>query len=221
MTPKKLVKQRYFKFLAGNLKCNYIGKECYYPAPTPNYNDKGEVASWTPGEWVTVPDAPVDGEACGVGLHLMKVLNPLYGRYSGNCYEAEGKDLCGQDNNKARFKSVRLLKPVQTNKIFKPKADLSRANLSRADLSGANLSEANLSEANLYGANLYGANLYGANLYGANLSGANLYEADLSEANLYGANLSRARLIEGALSPEQTKMIVTPDGDLIIEKAEA
>ena len=178
---KEQKEQKYYKFLAGNLKCNYEYREFYYPAPTPKYNEKGELTCWDPGAWVTVPNAPVNGEACDVGLHLMKVPKPLYGRYSGNCYLAEDKDLCGEDKDKTRFKSVRLLKPISSKEIF---------------FSGANLS---------------GANLSGANLSGANLSGA----------NLSGANLSRARLIEGTLSPEQTKMIVTPNGDLNIEKPEA
>jgi hypothetical protein len=193
--------QRYFKFLAENLKCNYEDREFYYPAPTPKYNEKAELTGWEPSEWVTVPNAPVNGEACDVGLHLMKVLKPIYGRYTGNCYEAEGKDLCGEDSAKARFKSVRLLKPMRPNEIFKREADLSGANL--------------------FGADLFGADLFGADLFGANLSGANLFGADLSGADLSGANLSRARLIEGALSPKQKKMIITPNDDLIIEKKEA
>ena len=169
-----------YKFLAGNLKCGR-DIEFYYPAPTPQYNEKGELTGWEPGAWVTMPNAPADGEACGVGLHLMKVPKPIYTRYLENCYEAEGKDLLGEDSEKARFRSVRLLKPVPKNLIFKPKADLS-----------------------------------GANLYGANLSGANLTRANLSGANLYGA-----RIIEGALSPEQIELIVTPVGDMIIEEKES
>jgi hypothetical protein len=222
-------KQAYYKFLAGNLKCGY-DSEFYYPAPTPKYDDAGKLIGWDAGAWVTMPNAPADGKACGVGFHLMKVLKPIYTRYMENCYEAEGKDLLGEDNEKARFRSVRLIRPVPKNLIFKPKADLFRANLSgadlsRANLSGANLSEANLSganlsEANLFRANLSEANLFRANLSEANLSGADLFGADLSRANLFRANLSEARIIEGTLSPEQTKLIITPDGDMIIEKRE-
>lgn len=153
-TVKSKKAPKFYKFLAGNLKCGY-DTEFYYPAPTPEYDEKGKLKGWEPGAWVTMPNAPADGEACGVGLHLMKVLKPIYVRYVGNCYEAEGRDLLGEDNNKARFRSVRLLKPVPKSMIFKPKA-----------------------------------------------------------------NLSRARIIEGALSPEQTKQIITSGGDMIIEKKE-
>jgi hypothetical protein len=212
-------KQIYYKFLAGNLKCGY-DSEFYYPAPTPKYDDTAKLIGWDAGAWVTIPNAPADGKACGVGLHLMKVLKPIYTRYMENCYEAEGQDLLGEDNDKARFRSVRLIRPVPKNLIFKPKADLYGANLYGANLSRANLSGANLSRADLSGADLYGANLSRANLYGANLSRADLSRANLSGANLSRANLSGARIIEGTLSPEQTKLIITPDGDMIIEKEE-
>lgn len=73
----------------------------------------------------------------GKGLHLMKVLNPIYTQYKGNCYEAEGKNKLGEDDNKIRFKSIRLLRPISKNEIFKPSANLRYANLRSANLSSA------------------------------------------------------------------------------------
>ena len=208
--------QVFYKFLAGNLASSH-DSEFYYPAPTYDLKRK----KWKPGAWVSAPDLTKktmqeeQGQPCGHGLHLMKVPKPVYVRYSGNAYVAEGRELLGEDNEKARFKQIRLIRPLAFTEIFHPKAYLSGADLSGADLSGADLSGAYLFGAYLYGAYLSGANLFGADLFGAdlsradlsranlsraNLSEANLYGANLSEANLYGANLSRANLYGANLS---------------------
>jgi uncharacterized protein YjbI with pentapeptide repeats len=203
----------FYKFLAGNLASGYDAA-FYYNAPV--WTGK----EWKPSAWVRERDCEQSDEPCGRGLHLMKIPNPRYVRYCGNAYVAEGKHLLGEDEEKARFEYVRLVRPLEFKEIFHPKADLSRAdlygadlsraklygadlsraNLSRADLSGANLYGADLSRANLSRANLSGANLYGADLSRADLSRAKLYGADLSGANLYGADLSRAKLYGANLS---------------------
>ena len=172
---------------------------------------------WKPGEWNTEPNAVMDGQVCGIGLHVWKN-RPQY-RYitylPDHTYRVIDVDgLCGEDGEKSRFRRVKLATlPMTLEEILGPEKDglsyanliganlsganLSEANLSRADLSRADLSEADLSGANLSGANLYWAdlsraNLSEANLYWANLSGATLYLADLSGANLYWADLSGA-----------------------------
>jgi uncharacterized protein YjbI with pentapeptide repeats len=162
----------------------------YYPTPILK-NGK-----WIPTEWIEEKDCLESNEACGKGLHLMKVLIPKYQQYRGNCYEAEGEELLGEDGDKARFKKIRLIRPIPFKDIFKPFANLSCANLRSADLRSANLSCANLSYASLSYANLSYANLRSANLSYANLSYANLRSANLSYANLSYANLSCAQNID-------------------------
>ncbi len=176
-----------YKFLGANLTSNH-DPEFFYPMPTQNKN-----GAWTPTKWITV-DGPKDSKPCGKGLHLMKKLIPRYGRYTGNVFQAEGKELLGEDDEKFRFRQIRLLYPVMPNEIFKPKADLEGA-----DLKGANLRWAHLKGANLKGAYLKGADLEWANLKGANLKGAYLKGATLKGANLEGANLQEADLQEADL----------------------
>ena len=138
-----------------------------------------EAFQWQPGEWNTQPNGVVDGEACGIGLHVWKD-KPRYGNipylpdHTYRVIDVDG--LCGEDEEKARFRSVKLAKlPMTLDEILGPeKNGLSYANLIGADLSGADLSRADLSRANLVEANLFQANLTGANLTGANLVGANL-----------------------------------------------
>ena len=132
--------QQFFKFLAGNLASGH-DSEFYYNAPV--WAGK----RWKPGPWVEAKEFEEGGYVCGKGLHLMKHPNPRYIQYSGNAYVAEGEGLLAEDEEKARFKRVRLIRPLAFKEIFHEKANLYRANLS---------------EANLYGANLSGANLYGA-----------------------------------------------------------
>jgi len=164
---------------------------------------------WQPGEWNTQPNGVVDGEACGIGLHVWKD-KPQYGiipylpDHTYRVIDVDG--LCGEDEEKARFRSVKLAKlPMTLEEILGPeknglsyanlfRADLSWADLSRANLSWANLSRADLSWADLSAANLTGADLSWANLSGADLSWANLSQANLSQANLIGANLIGANL---------------------------
>jgi len=169
---------------------------------------------WVPSEWITEKDCLESDEACGKGLHLMKILNPKYGIYTGNCFEAEGKDLLGEDNDKARFKSIRLIRPVSKDEIFVPYANLRYADLRYADLSDADLSNANLSSANLRYADLSNANLSSANLRYANLRYADLSNANLSNANLRYADLSSADLSSADLSNANLRYADLSNADL-------
>src|SRR5208283_5496042 len=101
----------YFKFLAGNLASGQDPK-FYYNAPF--WNGK----KWKPGPWVQEKDCEKSDEACGRGLHLMKIPNPKYVRWTGNGYVAEGKHLLGEDDEKARFEYVRLVRPLEFKEIF-------------------------------------------------------------------------------------------------------
>ena len=169
--------EKYYKFLAENL-CSYHDPNFYYPMPTLK---NGE---WIPTKWISVDNYSENKtEVCGEGLHLMKILNPRIFQYKGNCFEAEGEHLLVDDEIKARFERIRLLRPIKPNEIFKPKANLRSANLSSANLRLADLYLANLSSANLSSADLYLANLSSADLYLANLRSANLRSAkNLNEA---------------------------------------
>lgn len=167
-----------YKFLQANLASNY-DSDFHYPAPT--YDPK--TSKWIPTAWIKHPNPDkTSKDACGVGFHLMKKPLPKYGRYTGNCYLAEGQQLLGKDDNKARFAKIRLLRPVSFHEIFKPNAYLQGANLQGANLQGAHLRGANLRDADLQGANLQDANLRGAYLQGAYLQGADLQGADLQDA---------------------------------------
>ena len=137
---------------------------------------------WMPflkGEWVEENNCEeTPNEACGKGLHVWKDY-PDYSIYryiDDHTFEVECQELLGQDERKARFRRVKMLRLVLKKEIFH-----SGANLWGADLSRADLLEADLSSANLLGANLLGADLSRANLSRANLSRANLLGADLSE----------------------------------------
>ena len=159
---------------------------------------------WKPGQWNEEPAAVKNGMACGIGLHVfVGKPNWNYTRYipdhTYRVVAVQGK--CGSDDEKARFRRVKLaLLPMTLEEILEKKkdgmkgADLSEAILSRAILSEADLSRADLSRADLSGADLSGANLSRADLSRAILSGANLSEAILSRAILSGANLSEADL---------------------------
>ena len=142
---------------------------------------------WKPGEWNIEPNAVMDGQACGIGLHVWKN-RPQY-RYipylPDHTYRVIDVDgLCGEDGEKSRFRAVKLAKlPMTLEEILGPEKD---------GLFHAELSRANLSDANLIGANLSWANLSDVNLSEADLSGANLSDVNLSGASLSGANLSRA-----------------------------
>ena len=122
---------------------------------------------WVPGEWNEEPLAIRDGKSSGVGLYVFKHRpNWNYTRYlPDHVYRVvDVEDLCGEDDEKARFRRVKLSRlPVTLREILGQNRDgmlglcLSGADLSGADLSRANLSRANLSEANLSEANLSGA----------------------------------------------------------------
>ena len=68
------------------------------------------------GEWAV----PVDGleptasaEACGPGsLHLMKMVRPRYAPTPYRCFEAEGDGLLAEDDEKARYRRVRLIREL-------------------------------------------------------------------------------------------------------------
>ena len=146
------------------------------------------------GEWISCDDiknANINGAACGHGLHLMKIPNPCYCPYDIG-FLAEGRYLMGEDDEKARFAEVRLIRPLKFSEIFFPGANLRCANLGGANLQFADLGGANLRCANLRGANLRNADLGGANLWGANLGGANLLNADLGYADLWGVKIDGA-----------------------------
>jgi len=96
-----------YKFLNHNMS-SYHNADFYYPMPTLR-NGK-----WIPSKWITEKDHLESDEACGKGLHLMKILNPKYGTYTGNCFEAEGKDMLGEDDDKA----IQIASGVKYEKKF-------------------------------------------------------------------------------------------------------
>ena len=153
--------QKYYKFVTRELTDNHVGVMDYSQV----------------GKWLKCPEGigetDRNGEACGHGLHLMKIPNPKYCQYVVG-YLAEGRDKLGEDAEKARFAEIRLIRPLRFSEIFYAGANLEGANLEGANLEGANLEGANLVDANLRSAYLRSANLEGANLEGANLVGAYL-----------------------------------------------
>ena len=112
-----------------------------------------DASPWDIGVWrkQKVPTEWRDGQACGVGLHLMRQPVPLYAPYAIG-FLAVGKGLLGSDNDKMRFESVKLLRPLRFSEIFNPGADLTEADLIEADLTEANLTGADLRDADLTGA---------------------------------------------------------------------
>ena len=124
---------QYYKFVTGELRDAYSGTVDYTNAI---------------GKWLTLPENEIDrnGYACGRGFHLMKIPKPKYSRYEIG-FLAVGKDKLGEDEEKIRFRSIKLIRPLQKSEIFFPKADLSGSNLRGSDLSGSNLSGSNLNRA--------------------------------------------------------------------------
>lgn len=215
----------YYKFLGPNLSSQH-DSNFYYPSPR-----KDKSGKWHPTRWIEVEDYSEYDHVCGKGLHLMKACKPtLYALYTGNVYLAQGKGLLGEDDQKARFKQVRLIRPIKFSEIFYARAplqcayleslDLSDAylrgadlafatlryaNLTKATLIGATLAYANLDHANIYDAELKNADLAGADLRNTNLAGADLTNANLRGANLTGANLSYAYLTGADLTNANIK----------------
>lgn len=202
------MKQQYYKFLTAELKDAYSCQVDYTMAI---------------GKWMTLPENEVDrdGKPCGRGFHLMKIPNPKYCNYQIG-FLAEGKDKLGEDKEKARFRSVRLIRPLKKSEIFfeganlecarisnlyLPAINLSHANLYYADLTSSNLCAANLSYANLRQANLTWCDLGCADLSYADLTGAVLRYADLQHANMKGACLSGVSLYRTKL-----RDAIVPDG---------
>ena len=143
-----------------------------------------DASPWEIGVWrkQKVPTEWRDGQACGVGLHLMRIPDPVYCRYEMG-FLAIGRGLIGSDRNKMRFEQVKLVRPLKFSEIFFPGADLTRANLTEATLTEANLTGADLRDADLTRADLTRANLTEATLTEANLTGADLRDADLTGAH--------------------------------------
>ena len=203
------MKQQYYKFLTAELKDAHTCKVDYTKAI---------------GKWMTLPESKVDrdGEPCGRGFHLMKIPNPVYCNYQIG-FLAEGRDKLGEDKEKIRFRSVKLVRPLRKSEIFfeganlacakifnlyLPATNLSHANLSFADLTSSNLRAANLSYANLRYANLTWCDLGCAVLSHADLTGAVLGYANLQYANMEGACLSDIKhymtKLRGAIMPDGT-----------------
>ena len=180
------VKQQYYKFLTAELKDAFSCKVDYTKAM---------------GKWMTLPESKVDrnGEPCGRGFHLMKIPNPKYCYYQIG-FLAEGKDKLGEDEEKARFKSVRLIRPLRKSEIFFEGANLAYAKIYNLYLPSINLSHADLYCADLTSSNLRAANLSYANLRHANLTWCDLGCADLSHAKLDFAIKHYANF-EGAIMP--------------------
>ena len=174
------MKQQYYKFLTAELKDAYSCKVDYTKAI---------------GKWMTLPESEVDrdGKSCGRGFQLMKIPHPKYCKYQIG-FLAEGKDKLGEDKEKARFRSVRLIRPLRKSEIFFEGANLHHAKIPNLYLPATNLSHANLSFADLTSSNLRAANLRYADLRSANLTWCDLGCADLSHAYLTGAVLSYADL---------------------------
>ena len=150
------------------------------------------------GKWIKEENTDKSKEVCSVGLHLAKTLNPTLS-YEGLCFEAIGRGKMAEDDETARFRSIKLIRIVPFSEIFYPKVNLQCASLSGADIREADLREANLKNSNMVEtifqrSNLKGANLEGANCLGADFSRANLEGANLEKAYLYGANLLEANL---------------------------
>ena len=213
---KPKTQNAFYKFLMPNLKCGHDNTEFYYPAPTPKY-ENNVLIGWEPGAWVTTNWDAEKKEVCGKGLHLFKKPCPKYlPAYCGNAYLAEGDGLLAEDEEKARFKQVRLVRPLAFNEIFHEKAQLSRASLRSAVLSSAILSSADLSYADLRSADLSYADLRSAVLRSAVLSSAVLSSAVLSSAVLRSADLSSADLenayvTKGALTDKQLRTVKNAD----------
>ena len=127
---------QYYKFVTGELRDAYSGTVDYTKAI---------------GKWLTLPENEIDrnGDACGRGFHLMKIPKPKYSRYEIG-FLAVGKDKLGEDEEKIRFRSIKLIRPLQKSEIFFPKADLSGSNLRGSDLSGSNLNRAIMPDGTVY-----------------------------------------------------------------------
>ena len=92
------------------------------------------------GEWNEEKDCDENtGDACGKGLHVWKDYPRFHiSRYiEDHVFEVECEGLLDQDDNKARFRKVKLVRLVKKEEIFKNGANLSGADLNGADLSGA------------------------------------------------------------------------------------
>ena len=162
-------------------------------------------SSWEVGIWRTQEDAKKsnNGAACSIGLHLMRKPIPRYCPYA-LAFLAIGRGLLGNDEEKMRFRQVKLVRVLKFSEVFFPKADLRGANLSFVDLHSANLAGANLEDtympyANLVDAQLINANLCGAHLIHARLNASFLRNADLTNAELSGTNLRGADLTDASL----------------------
>lgn len=208
-----------FKFL-DPLGCTYYNDEVF------QYDIPQQGRKWS--DWTEHPlPAKPDGEARGSGrLYLMKSLNANYAPPNWWPWWAQGRNIIGEDKEKAAYSSVRLRRifPKVLARALRPPfnwgkgADLRGICLRWADLRGADLRGANLYEAALRGACLQRADLRWANLRGADLRGADLHEARLCGAKLCWADLrwvdlSRTHLRNVDLSRIQwDEYTIWPDG---------
>jgi len=78
------------------------------------------VQQYTIGEWVKPCDGfkSLKGNACGAGsLHLMKAMRPKYAPYPYLAHEAIGRGKLGEDDEKVRFREVKLIRTLSDQEI--------------------------------------------------------------------------------------------------------
>ena len=172
-------KQKYYKFVTRELRDSVT-----------NTIDYSRI-----GKWIELSEDAIDrdGNACGRGLHLMKIPNPIYVNYEIG-FLAEGDDLLGEDEFKARFRRIRLIRPLRFSEIFFPGADLHRAQLESSTIYNASLDKADLRDADLIQTSIINSRLRGADLGGAHLSYAHIRNTDMTGVNLDGAYMYKMTL---------------------------
>lgn len=70
---------------------------------------------WIPGVWREEPNAPINGESCGVGYHSIICGDPLKAPvFAWPCevWEDEVEGECGRDEIKARYRRQRIIKEI-------------------------------------------------------------------------------------------------------------
>jgi Pentapeptide repeats (8 copies) len=153
---------------------------------------------------------------------------------NANLFEADLSDtnltyaqLRGADLRRSDLVSADLRRARAINANFS-EADLVESDLRYSILKNAKLSSADLSNAKLGACDLSGADLSGADLTDTDLTSAKLGGADLSLTKMVRTNLNKANL-EGSLvygisawdvqltGTNQSNLIITPDGQLVIQ----
>jgi len=100
-----------------------------------HYNET--VQQYTIGEWVKPSDGkePQRGESCGKGsLHLMKWMRPKYAPYPYLAHEAIGRGELGEDDEKVRFREVKLIRTLSDQEINQAMDDDWASRLGKAGL---------------------------------------------------------------------------------------